>query len=173
MVRTTPGEPALRYLVRHADAGTRGPGADDHLRPLSPSGHARAHLLADLLRLSAAGEIVSSPYVRCVQTVEPMATRHRRPVVLSDALAEGASIEALLHLLRRLPDGSVACTHGDMLRELTQVIDTPDERGEQISFDKGGVWALSLHGDEVSLVEQMRATCATVDDRHVMMSYMG
>ena len=170
MVRTTPGEPALLYVVRHADAGTRGGGADDHLRPLSSKGRMRARVLADLLELPTGGEIVSSPYVRCVQSVEPLATRHQRPVVLSNALAEGASREALLRLLRRLPDGSVACTHGDMLRELTQVIQTADERVEQISFDKGGVWVLSRHGDEISLVEQMQAT---VDDQSVMMSYMG
>jgi len=170
MVRTTRATPTLIHLVRHADAGIREPGADDHLRQLSPAGQARARLLADLLRPSTAGGIVSSPYVRCVQTVEPLATRHRRQVVLSDALAEGATTEALLHLLRRLPHGSVACTHGDMLRGLTRVVGTVDTRGEQVTFDKGGVWVLSILGDEVSIVEH---TSTTVDDRHVMMSSMG
>ena len=169
MVRTTPGEPALLYLVRHADADIRGPGADDHLRPLSQVGQARAGLLADLLRPSAAGRIVSSPYVRCVQTVEPLATRRRRPVVLSDALAEGASIDEILRLLRHLPGGSVACTHGDVLGELARGLDTVDDRVGSISFDKGGFWVVLRDGDGLSLIEQWRAPSGSVENDRVMM----
>ena len=70
-----------------------------HLRPLSPGGHARAEVLADLLELTSASHIVSSPYVRCVQTVEPLAARQLLSVEISDTLAEGASVEATVHLL--------------------------------------------------------------------------
>ena len=128
-------------------------------------------MLADLLELPSGGEIVSSPYVRCVQTVEPLAGRHRRPVVLNDALAEGASTEALLRLLRRLPTGSVACTHGDMLEELARVLDDVEDRA--ISFDKGGLWVLLRDGDAMSLVEQWRPASRSVEDRPVMMSQRG
>ena len=170
MAPTHPDKHARIHVVRHADAGIRGPGPDDHLRPLSPGGHARAEVLAELLELTSTGRIVSSPYVRCVQTVEPLATRQRRSVELSDILAEGASVEAILHLLRRLPDGSVACTHGDMLGELARVVDTVDGLVGPISFDKGGVWVLSRNGDALSLVEQMRVTSGYVGDRPVMMA---
>ncbi|MGB9347139.1 MAG: phosphoglycerate mutase family protein [Ilumatobacteraceae bacterium] len=158
------------YVVRHADAGVRGHGPDEHLRPLSPGGHARAEVLAELLELTSASRIVSSPYVRCVQTVEPLSARQRRSVELSDSLAEGASVEAMLHLLRRLPDGSVACTHGDMLGELARVVDSVDGLVGPISFDKGGVWVLARNGDALSLVEQMRVTSGYVGDRPVMMA---
>ena len=170
MVPTHPENRARIHVVRHADAGVRGHGPDDHLRPLSPGGHARAQVLADLLDLTSVGRIVSSPYVRCVQTVEPLATRQRRSVDLSDTLAEGASVEAMLHLLRRLPDGSVACTHGDMLGELMRFVDSVDGLVDPISFDKGGVWVLTRNGDALSLVEQMRVTSGYVGDQPVMMT---
>ena len=158
------------YVVRHADAGARGHGPDDHLRPLSPGGHARSQVLAELLELTSASHIVSSPYVRCVQTVEPLSARQRSSVELSDSLAEGASVEAMLHLLRRLPDGSVACTHGDMLGELARVVDSVDGLVGPISFDKGGVWVLTRNGDALSLVEQMRVISEYVGDQPVMMA---
>ena len=170
MAPTHPDKHARIHVVRHADAGVRGHGTADHLRPLSPGGHARAQVLADLLDLTSVGRIVSSPYVRCVQTVEPLATRQRRSVDLSDTLAEGASVEAMLHLLRRLPDGSVACTHGDMLGELMRFVDSVDGLVDPISFDKGGVWVLTRNGDALSLVEQMRVTSGYVGDQPVMMT---
>ena len=125
------------YVVRHADAGARTDSPDDHLRPLSSTGRAHAQILADRPQFASVGDIVSSPYVRCVQTVEPLAARHRRPVSISNALAEGAPIEAMLRLLRRLPDGSVACTHGDMLQELVGFIDNVEDLGDPISVRQG------------------------------------
>ena len=158
------------YVVRHTDAGVRTDSPDDHLRPLSSTGHAHARILADRAQFASVGDVVSSPYVRCVQTVEPLTARHHRPVSISNSLAEGAPIEAMLRLLRRLPDGSVACTHGDMLQELVGFIDNVEDLGDPIPFDKGGVWVLSRAGDRLSLVEQQRAPRATVDDRTVVMS---
>ena len=153
------------YVVRHADAGVRTDSPDDHLRPLSSAGHAHARILADRPQFASVGDVVSSPYVRCAQSVEPLAARHHRPVSISNSLAEGAPIEAMLHLLRRLPDGSVACTHGDMLQELVVFIDNVEDLGDPIPFDKGGIWVLSRTGDVLSAVEHLRATQATVDDR--------
>ena len=170
MVATHPEKHARIYVIRHADAGVRGHGPDDYLRPLSPGGHERAEVLADLLELTSASHIVSSPSVRCVQTVEPLAARQHRSVELSDTLAEGASVEAMVHLLRRLPDGSVTCTHGDTLGELARVVDSVDGLGGPISFDKGGVWVLARNGDALSLVEQMRVTSGYVGDQPVMMA---
>jgi 8-oxo-dGTP diphosphatase len=162
MVRTS----TRLYVVRHADAGLRGLGPDDDLRPLSPRGQVRARALADLLEHVSNGAIVSSPAVRCVQTVEPLAARRRGQVALSNDLAEGAAAEQILDLLHSLADASVVCTHGDMLGELARVIgDARDEREDAISFDKGGVWVLSRHGGELALVDQISATSTSIDHR--------
>jgi len=57
--------------------------------------------------------------------------------------------EETLHLHLQLPDGSVVCTQGDILEDLTTVVDTPDRRVHQISFRKGGAWDAVTQGHRV------------------------
>ena len=107
--------------------------------------------------------------MRCVQTVEPLAARQLLSVEISDTLAEGASVEATVHLLRRVPDGSVACTHADVRGELSKIVNSADGLVGPISFDKGGVRVLTRNGDALSLAGQMRMTSGYVGDEPVMM----
>ena len=98
-------------LLRHASAGKREKWRDDdRLRPLDKRGRAQALALRDLLRARGVRHVVSSPYVRCTQTVAPLDLE----IVLDERLAEGAPAEAALALLRDLDD-AVACTHGDII----------------------------------------------------------
>jgi phosphohistidine phosphatase SixA len=107
---------AVSVLVRHASAGSRSDwNEDDKLRPLDPRGHEQADALVELLRPFDVHRVVSSPYVRCVQTVEPVAAALGVEVELDDRLAEGAG-SAALELLRE--DGVVACTHGDVVEDV-------------------------------------------------------
>ena len=61
-------------VVRHAKAGDRSswPGADRD-RPLSGKGRRQAEALVDTLSDWKPVRILSSPFARCVQTVEPLA----------------------------------------------------------------------------------------------------
>ncbi len=68
----------LCYLIRHAHAGKRGT-VDDDLRPLSERGTTQARAIAESLAGSAIARIVSSPLVRCVETVVPIAPRSTSP----------------------------------------------------------------------------------------------
>ena len=130
------------YVVRHAKAGSRSawPGLDD-LRPLSKPGRQQATVVADALTDAGITRILSSPYVRCRQTVEPLGEQIRLPVDLSDALAEGAAIVDTLALFDKLGDESATlCTHGDVVGELLrycrhQGVDTGDEQ-----MAKGSTW---------------------------------
>jgi 8-oxo-(d)GTP phosphatase len=98
-------------LLRHASAGKREEwSGDDRLRPLDKRGRAQAEALADLLRARGVQRVVSSPYVRCTQTVAPLGLE----IVPDERLAEGAPVEMTLALLRELDD-AVACTHGDVI----------------------------------------------------------
>jgi 8-oxo-dGTP diphosphatase len=98
-------------LLRHASAGKRAAwSGDDRLRPLDKRGRAQALALRDLLNARGVGRVLSSPYVRCTQTVAPLGLE----IVPDERLAEGAPVEATLALLHEL-DGAVACTHGDVI----------------------------------------------------------
>ena len=74
------------YLVRHAKAGNRskwvGP---DELRPLTKSGREQADRLAGELADEPITRILSSPYVRCMQTVEPLGRKRGVEVMVSEA----------------------------------------------------------------------------------------
>lgn len=98
-------------LLRHACAGKRDEWAgDDRLRPLDERGRSQALALVVELRALGIKRALSSPYVRCVETVEPLGL----PVELDERLAEGASRDDANALLQSLED-AVACTHGDVI----------------------------------------------------------
>jgi 2,3-bisphosphoglycerate-dependent phosphoglycerate mutase len=59
------------YLVRHAHADW----SPDEDRPLSKRGHRDALRVADILDPFSIHGVISSPYRRAVQTVEPLASR--------------------------------------------------------------------------------------------------
>ena len=86
------------YLVRHAPAGRRTGGTSDHLRPLSVGSRHQAEDLAGLLEAEVVGDISSRPFVRFVETTEPLAARIEREVVVADTLTEGGQSEPLLRL---------------------------------------------------------------------------
>jgi broad specificity phosphatase PhoE len=139
------------YLVRHAKAGSRRDWpADDDLRPLSPAGHRQAVRIGEALAEVGATRIVSSPFVRCRQTLDPLAHRLRLPLELSDALAEGASLTDTLRLLEKVAaETAVLCTHGDVagnvIHHLADTGVTIDDDG----LDKGSTWVLDTRDGEI------------------------
>ena len=108
-------------LVRHAEAGDRdrweGP---DEERPVSAEGRQQAEALTGTLAAYEITRVLSSPYLRCMQTVEPLAAARGIPVEPSDDLAEGWGSVAL-ERVRSLLEGdahTVLCTHGDVVEEV-------------------------------------------------------
>ena len=106
----------LSVLLRHASAGHRRYWeGDDRLRPLDDRGRRQAEEIAAALRSLTIRRIVSSPYARCIETVEPLADELGLEVELDDRLAEGAG-DAAAGLLEE--KAVVACTHGDVVHDL-------------------------------------------------------
>jgi 8-oxo-dGTP diphosphatase len=103
-------------LIRHAQAGNRRDWqGDDRLRPLSPKGEQQARALVKAVKRWAPARILSSPYVRCIQTVQPLADDLGLKVEEVEELAEGTGSKAL-GLVRSLADQPVAlCSHGDVI----------------------------------------------------------
>ena len=135
------------HLVRHGKAGSRPDwGQPDELRPLTGNGRRQALGLADLLAGEPVKRILSSRYVRCVQTVAPLAERLGLEVEQHAALAEEADIESTWSLLEELAGSDVvACTHGNVI---PGVLDRIHRRGGELVADdgwacaKGSVWTL-------------------------------
>jgi 8-oxo-(d)GTP phosphatase len=106
-------------LVRHASAGDRKEWAgDDRERPLDERGRERAVELVDTLAPFRIEEILSSPYRRCVDSVQPLAEARGLDLELRHALGEEHFHDAI-ELVRRLAgDDVVVCGHGGLERAL-------------------------------------------------------
>ena len=133
------------FLVRHAKAGPRDRSVvDDRPRPLTPPGWEQAKALVDpLIEAGANPPLLSSPYIRCVQTLEPLAERLGTTVQGDERLAEGRPFESMLELMQETADGSVLCSHGDMIPDVMAAL---ERRGCVITTEpnwkKGAVWVL-------------------------------
>ena len=145
-------------VVRHAEAGRRqGWEGDDRMRPLTAEGRRQAEALVGLLSAVPLTEIRSSPYLRCRQTVEPLARARSLPVLDDETLAEGGSLDPLLELVARAPDGaSAACTHGDVLEDLVRhLIATGTVAEKDAGGAKGGTWVLELDRSGVTVARYL------------------
>jgi broad specificity phosphatase PhoE len=133
------------YLVRHAKAGERNASDDDdQLRPLSGRGHLQARGLLDVLRDAQFDRLLSSPYVRCMETVVPISGERGVAIEPVEALAEGATIGEATALVRKHAlDGAVFCTHGDVIPMLlAHYANLGIDIGATPQWPKGSTWAL-------------------------------
>ena len=101
-------------LLRHASAGRRSDWrGEDRLRPLDARGRAQAEALREVLLAHGVQRVLSSPYVRCTQTVAPLGL----DIEPDERLSEGAPLASTLALLEEL-EHAVACTHGDVVENV-------------------------------------------------------
>jgi len=136
-------------LVRHAHAGNSEAWVgDDRIRPLSRKGVAQSQGLVRLLDDRPIATIQASPFVRCTQTVEPLAAARGLTVLPSNALAEGSDDDAL-RLVRDLAGHDAAlCTHGDIIPAVLRGLGDEGLRlPPKARWQKGSVWVLSADGE--------------------------
>ncbi|MDA8317731.1 MAG: phosphoglycerate mutase family protein [Actinomycetota bacterium] len=138
-------------LVRHAHAGAKDRwSGDDRLRPLSARGRGEALALVELLAPYRPRQVLSSPLLRCVQTVQPLAAHLGLPVETSEALGPRADRDAA-RLVRSLASGTravVVCTHGETIEALQRRLARPGHLafGPGSEHEKGSVWVLGGSG---------------------------
>ena len=147
---------AKLYLVRHAKAGERRLwDGDDIDRPLSPKGWKQSEMLAARLETLGVSALYSSPYVRCVQTLQPLADRLGREVEIDQRLSEDEPFEPMLEMLAEVPDGAVMSSHGDIIPAAIAAL---ERRGMEIrtppDWRKASVWVLrrNKHGKIVHAI---------------------
>ena len=141
--------PILVHLVRHAEAGVPAhwPGADLS-RPLSGAGHRQAVRLVELFADEPFKQLLSSPFLRCTETFEPLAAARDLAIEARDELAEGQPWEYLQKavLESEAAGPSAICVHGEALRELMQDLsDRGVARPRRGDFRKGSTWVLGVH----------------------------
>ena len=144
---------ATIYLVRHAKAGSRYRwNGNDHERPLSGPGREQAAALAVRLAAKRPPTLLSSPYVRCMQTLEPLADALGTEVVAQKALYEGEPFEPVLELLAEVDTRTVLCSHGDII---PATIDALIRRGMEVDGEpdwrKGATWVLKRRGGAITV----------------------
>jgi len=139
------------FVVRHAKAGSRSHWTgDDRQRPLNKKGMKQAEEIAEILRPMRTSAIYSSPYLRCVQTVEPLARSLKLAVMQAPELAEGRGVRGLYRFFDdRTLDSTVLCTHGDLVWELVE--DLTNRRvlsAFREQFEKGSTWVVDVEDGE-------------------------
>jgi 8-oxo-dGTP diphosphatase len=144
---------AEQVVIRHSEAGSRERWeGDDRLRPLSKKGRRQARALVDALAGIPLRRVLSSPYVRCVQTVEPLAEARGLPVEETEALAEGAGLSSVMALIGELAgQPSALCTHGDILYELCEeLVRLGLVPRSEVRYQKGSAWILEERGGRLT-----------------------
>ena len=131
------------HLVRHADSLPRHRWSDaDDFRPLSERGKAEAAGIVDQFDGRPVARILSSPAVRCVTTVEPLARAFAIEVELAPTLFEGGDPYGLADewFAEAHPEGIVLCSHGEVIPELLRIL-----RARSVDL-RGGGWGRCAKG---------------------------
>ena len=148
------------YVIRHAKAGIRAAwSGPDEERPLTRRGRKQARRLVERFQGLDIQRILSSPFVRCMQTVEPLAEARGLPVEVAAELREGASVDELLRGLATFGDRPmVVCGHGTEIRSM---IDRLEAGGATIEgargIAKGSVWVLDREGERIVAAQYLPA----------------
>jgi broad specificity phosphatase PhoE len=138
-------------VVRHARAVSKRvwTGAD-LLRPLDELGRRQAIGLVDTLAEAPVRRLVSSPALRCVETLEPLASHRGSSIETTELLAADGDIRTVLDRLRDGLEDAVLCTHGEVMRPLLRhvrrhhvpIVGDPGGRGSLLV--KGVLWRLDI-----------------------------
>lgn len=127
----------LLLVIRHARAGDSSAWkGDDRKRPLDERGVQQAAELVRELADYSVTRILSSPYDRCVQTVEPLAAQRELEIELRDELGEHQQQVEGAELVRSLAGEPVAvCVHGGLA---DSAFGESQKKGETLVVDADG-----------------------------------
>ena len=95
--------------------------------------------------------VLTSPYARCRQTVDPLAAARGLAIEDLGALGEGRAGDQVLALLPELaPAGAALCSHGDVIRAIVRALvaqGLADPRTAR--WAKGSTWLLELESSKL------------------------
>jgi len=171
-LRPRPTVPLI--LLRHASAGQRTAHPDDDARrPLDAEGAIDARLLAGLLACFAPrARVLSSPALRCRQTVQPFAAEFGGSVEAEPALAVprrpsdsslsrtsvGDSLATLVRDLVAADGAAVVCLHRENLPQALAAacgaLGAPSALPDDPELPKGGFWVVHAASGSLAAMER-------------------
>jgi 8-oxo-(d)GTP phosphatase len=171
-LRPRPTVPLI--LLRHASAGQRTAHPDDDARrPLDAEGAIDARLLAGLLACFAPrARVLSSPALRCLETVQPYAADFGGSVEAEAALAvsrrpsdlpigrtsAGDSLASLVRDLVAAARAAVVCLHRENLPQALSAacaaLGAPAALPDHPELPKGGFWVVHAAAGELAALER-------------------
>ena len=121
------------------------------MRRLDESGLIQVGRLTAHLKGRPISRVLSSPSVRCIETVEPLAAGRDLTVEVCHQLAEGASAVVVVDLLGSLAGQDVAlCSHGDVIPEvIRRLISRGMVVTDETGYSKGSLWTLHTDGSRI------------------------
>lgn len=93
------------------------------MRPLNAGGRNQATGLAALWQHQPLTRVLSSPFARCVETVQPLADASALPVEATPALAEGYADDAVRLVHDLIAQDAALCSHGDVIPAVLRALD--------------------------------------------------
>lgn len=116
-------------IIRHAKATPRGEwdGAEAK-RPLLPEGKAQAKRLVSILNAYSPKRLVTSPWSRCDETIEPFAKVYKRKIIYRSQLTELSSVlspRKTINAVESLFDSTksaLICSHRPALPTITKTL---------------------------------------------------
>jgi 8-oxo-dGTP diphosphatase len=151
-------------FVRHGSAKSKrtwkGPDRD---RPLTANGQRQAKAIALRLTRHRPARIISSPSLRCVQTVTPLGSTRQLEIEQCQALdtdGGAAAVELVRQLISGEPASStiVLCTHREILVEILPALASqygiPLEH--RLPGAKGGCWTLLFRDQALASIKYWR-----------------
>ena len=138
------------YLIRHCETTGQAPDA-----PLTPRGEEQAQRLCEQLFELPISHIISSPYRRAIDSIQPLATALKLPITHEDDLKERRLSAAPLddwqhHLRQTFIDPDYTCSGGESSRtatgRITRVVEEAlQQQDESILVTHGNLLSLYLH----------------------------
>ncbi len=135
------------HLLRHAAAGDRQKWkGEDRVRPLTKKGVRQSAAIAESLKGRGIERIFSSPYLRCVETVQPLADLIGAEVEVKDALAGDSNADAAYALVCEMAGtNTVLCSHREVIPPTLGLLGQEGLKLQSPMFcSKGSIWEVDV-----------------------------
>jgi len=127
---------------------------------IAARGRAQSAALVELLRGYQPQANLSSPFVRCVETVRPLADALALQVETTEELAEGHESEALELMSRLSGETAVLCTHGDVALAILDALGGRGDPARERRLQKGEVWVIEPQESTLVIADHIRQPAA-------------